>query len=149
MASLSEYAAKIEEKEQSIENLRQQTEQQRDLFWNRFYDMDELPEVPGLEDMVEDIRRTKTELAEESRALQELKDEYLFLKEHSCASCGTQLVEGAKFCHICGAPVQQNQPEPEPVEEKPVQRFCKSCGNLLKPHARFCANCGADVQQLD
>ena len=47
----------------------------------------------------------------------------------TCASCGaTGLVEGARFCHECGAPTTAT---------------CVSCGEVLVPGARFCSSCGS------
>ena len=45
----------------------------------------------------------------------------------SCASCGTGLPAGAKFCLECGTPVASG---------------CPSCGNPLVPGAKFCMECG-------
>jgi len=50
-----------------------------------------------------------------------------------CASCGTALIQGAKFCPSCGTPVQN------------LPRFCASCGAEIPPGAVFCGNCGAPV----
>src|SRR4051812_21183728 len=47
----------------------------------------------------------------------------------ACTACGTLgLVDGARFCHECGAPT---------VTE------CTSCGESLSPGAKFCSTCGA------
>ncbi len=32
-----------------------------------------------------------------------------------CTNCGTKLEDGAKFCHGCGAPVEQTEPQQEPA----------------------------------
>ncbi|HSV39762.1 MAG TPA: adenylate/guanylate cyclase domain-containing protein [Nocardioidaceae bacterium] len=46
----------------------------------------------------------------------------------TCRSCGAAgLLEGARFCHECGAPTVAG---------------CVSCGESLLPGARFCSNCG-------
>jgi hypothetical protein len=50
----------------------------------------------------------------------------------ACASCGSVLAAGAKFCASCGAPV-------------PVKAFCTGCGKELAAGAKFCANCGQAV----
>ena len=47
-----------------------------------------------------------------------------------CASCGTTLVAGKQFCHVCGARA--------PVE-------CPRCGASVDPQFRFCPDCGAEV----
>ncbi|HET7689696.1 MAG TPA: adenylate/guanylate cyclase domain-containing protein [Nocardioidaceae bacterium] len=47
----------------------------------------------------------------------------------SCRTCGaTGLLDGAKFCHECGAPTITG---------------CSSCGESLVPGAKFCSSCGA------
>lgn len=144
MANLNEYVEKIEDLGRSIEELQQQALQQKETLWDAFWGMEELPEVPGMEELFSDIRQVREALADKNRELEALNEEYLYMKEHSCVHCGTQLVEGAKFCHNCGRPVQK-EPEP-PVQENPdEQKFCKVCGCMLKPNARFCANCGATV----
>jgi len=54
-----------------------------------------------------------------------------------CMQCEAELLEGAKFCMNCGAPVQQ----PEPEEPEPA--VCPACGAELPDAARFCPECGA------
>ncbi|MGY2874141.1 class 3 adenylate cyclase/tetratricopeptide (TPR) repeat protein [Marmoricola sp. URHA0025 HA25] len=47
----------------------------------------------------------------------------------TCGACGaTGLLEGARFCHECGAPTAQQ---------------CGTCGEALLAGARFCSSCGA------
>src|SRR3954471_2394378 len=47
----------------------------------------------------------------------------------TCGACGaTGLVEGARFCHECGAPTALQ---------------CGTCGEALLAGARFCSSCGA------
>jgi hypothetical protein len=43
-----------------------------------------------------------------------------------CASCGQQLVPGAKFCMDCGAAQQP---------------FCPGCGTGVQPAQKFCMEC--------
>ena len=45
----------------------------------------------------------------------------------SCASCGAELSNGAKFCAECGTP---------------VSAACRSCGTELAPGQKFCPECG-------
>jgi class 3 adenylate cyclase/tetratricopeptide (TPR) repeat protein len=44
-----------------------------------------------------------------------------------CASCNSELVEGKRFCHACGAA---------------VSRRCGSCGAEVGAQFRFCTDCG-------
>ena len=46
-----------------------------------------------------------------------------------CSKCNHQIVEGAKFCMSCGAPVV-------------AKAFCMGCGTELPPEAKFCPSCG-------
>jgi class 3 adenylate cyclase/tetratricopeptide (TPR) repeat protein len=47
----------------------------------------------------------------------------------TCGACGaTGLVDGARFCHECGAATAMQ---------------CRACGEALPPGARFCSSCGA------
>ena len=46
----------------------------------------------------------------------------------TCAGCGHENREAAKFCEECAAP---------------LKRFCASCGAELRPSAKFCDECGA------
>jgi ribosomal protein L40E len=46
-----------------------------------------------------------------------------------CRKCSTQTVQGAKFCHACGSPID-------------TILNCASCGSKLPPNALFCSQCG-------
>ncbi|HHU63508.1 MAG TPA: zinc-ribbon domain-containing protein [Clostridiales bacterium] len=57
----------------------------------------------------------------------------------SCAGCGAQLPDGARFCISCGAKVDD-------VADSPVgSRFCHNCGQKLQPEAKFCSGCGVKL----
>ncbi|MFQ5666931.1 MAG: AAA family ATPase [Candidatus Binatia bacterium] len=47
-----------------------------------------------------------------------------------CASCGTELIPGKKFCHACGAQVVLT---------------CPTCGAMVDPGFRFCPDCGSRI----
>lgn len=34
-----------------------------------------------------------------------------------CKNCGAEIADGSTFCTQCGAPVQQEQPQPTPVQQ--------------------------------
>jgi len=51
-----------------------------------------------------------------------------------CRSCATELVAGAKFCHVCGTQVAEN---------------CPSCNSPIKPEYRFCPECGFSLAPAD
>lgn len=45
-----------------------------------------------------------------------------------CARCGTEILPGKPFCHVCGAA---------------VERHCSNCGAPVQEGYRFCPDCGA------
>jgi class 3 adenylate cyclase/tetratricopeptide (TPR) repeat protein len=63
-----------------------------------------------------------------------------------CASCGTELIAGKRFCHACGAPVRAACPHcGTPVESR--FRFCPDCGGPLPAQAP--AGTGASAAEPD
>ena len=50
-----------------------------------------------------------------------------------CTACGTELIAGKKFCHVCGTRVNLT---------------CATCGAALQPEFRFCPDCGADTSSV-
>ena len=61
----------------------------------------------------------------------------------TCASCGAELTETARFCSDCGAKVEN--PEIEVVDAHEVPP-CTNCGAELEPGAAFCDQCGTKVE---
>ena len=53
-----------------------------------------------------------------------------------CPGCGTPALDGAKFCHNCGAPL----PAPAPQEG---DRFCPKCRKMTR--GKFCPDCGTET----
>ena len=49
-----------------------------------------------------------------------------------CASCGTEVPKGTKFCSNCGTK----------VAAEGAASYCRECGGELKPGAKFCHACG-------
>lgn len=52
-----------------------------------------------------------------------------------CVQCGSELVDGALFCRVCGTK----------VENKAPMKFCPNCGEELVSGASFCRKCGYDI----
>jgi ribosomal protein L40E len=52
-----------------------------------------------------------------------------FLPGVVCRKCSTPTVQGAKFCHGCGAAID-------------MTLTCASCGSKLPANALFCPQCG-------
>lgn len=58
----------------------------------------------------------------------------------TCVNCDTPLIEGHRFCRVCGRraePAQRAPPPPDPVGEG-----CPSCGRAATANERFCRTCG-------
>lgn len=53
----------------------------------------------------------------------------------TCASCGAELPENAKFCFNCGYKLKQ------------ILK-CSVCGEELQANAKFCFNCGTKVEKM-
>ena len=53
-----------------------------------------------------------------------------------CPGCGAPALDGAKFCHNCGAPL----PAPAPPEG---DRFCPKCRKMTQ--GKFCPDCGTET----
>lgn len=54
----------------------------------------------------------------------------------TCGKCGTTLVDGALFCHMCGAKLQNSY-------------TCKQCGQEVKVGSKFCGKCGTPVTNTE
>lgn len=63
---------------------------------------------------------------------------------HDCASCGSGLAPGARFCRNCGAAAERTEVARE-VDRVPSEgelRSCPACGAPIVSGARFCHSCG-------
>ena len=49
-----------------------------------------------------------------------------------CCYCGAPLLDGARFCHICG-------------KEADLKPHCPHCGSILPEGSRFCSFCGTPL----
>jgi tetratricopeptide (TPR) repeat protein len=52
-----------------------------------------------------------------------------------CSKCGEELPDNSKFCHACGAK----------LEEEPKGGFCSKCGSPVPLGSKFCSKCGAPL----
>lgn len=68
-----------------------------------------------------------------------------------CANCGNEIKEGAKFCTVCGSPVEE-QLQQETTQRKQVFegeiRKCPNCGNPLKSFELVCPSCGLEIRGI-
>ena len=50
-----------------------------------------------------------------------------------CVSCGEEILQGAKFCHHCGA---------DQTKKEPTYDICRECGSKIPKGAEYCPKCG-------
>ena len=66
-----------------------------------------------------------------------------------CSNCGSQIVDGAKFCQKCGAAVINSNGG---LSSQRQQEFagkiykCPNCGETLKTIVRNCPTCGFELR---
>lgn len=66
-----------------------------------------------------------------------------------CSNCGDKLIDGAKFCEVCGAPINTNMTR---NENKRQQEFagkiikCPNCGETLSSFMTNCPSCRFEVR---
>jgi hypothetical protein len=56
--------------------------------------------------------------------------------EISCARCNNQVAAGARFCHMCGAPVPQPRACPSCSQAQTSGKFCSQCGTQMPDAAQ-------------
>lgn len=67
-----------------------------------------------------------------------------------CNNCGTELPDGAKFCHVCGKPVNMDNNEHtqrKQVFEGNVHK-CPNCGESVASFQRNCPTCGFEFREV-
>lgn len=66
-----------------------------------------------------------------------------------CGNCGNEIKQGAKFCTVCGSPVeellQQEKTQRKQVFEGEIHK-CPNCGNNLKSFHVNCPQCGYELR---
>lgn len=69
-----------------------------------------------------------------------------------CTNCGRKVADGARFCHSCGAPIEQPRAE-EKAGRKTVYegevRKCPNCGKVLDTFAATCSACGYEIRNAN
>lgn len=94
----------------------------------------------------------QTEYGETIAAIQDVQSEITRIQQQSdeitarrrCPSCGSKLMEGSKFCNICGTKLPDAPSIEAPDQE---QRLCPQCKAVLAPDDDFCTSCGADLRK--
>ena len=62
----------------------------------------------------------------------------------TCANCGHEEPEGARFCGSCGTPFAPADPQPSHAAASGgAMLTCTNCGNEEPEGSRFCGNCSA------
>ena len=65
-----------------------------------------------------------------------------------CSNCGSQLVNGAKFCQKCGVAVGNKNTEENVRQQEFSGRIfkCPNCGEVLNSFVRNCPTCGLEFR---
>ena len=54
----------------------------------------------------------------------------------TCADCGSENIETAKFCVECGQNIKTNNE---------TENICYGCGTINSPGIKFCPECGQNL----
>jgi hypothetical protein len=66
-----------------------------------------------------------------------------------CTNCGHQLVDGARFCLECGAPIANVKASEQPVRKTMFDgevHKCPQCGEVLQAFVAVCPSCGYEIR---
>ncbi len=67
-----------------------------------------------------------------------------------CANCGTELLDGAKFCHVCGCPVISAHSDSQRQQEYAGKIIkCPYCGEILQSFVTICPSCGRELRDVE
>lgn len=84
--------------------------------------------IPQLLPLFDEI--TKLVQQKETEQQESVTDETI------CPQCGADILENAKFCAVCGIPLDIKS------SEEPARLFCRQCGKEMNSDAVFCCYCG-------
>jgi uncharacterized repeat protein (TIGR01451 family) len=107
-----------------------------------------IEEIAQIEGIGQELAKRLKDYAEEIAQMKE-DEAFLFL----CPECGAFISRTAKKCEVCGASIEEGEPEeaelaPEPEivegeEETPELFICPACGRFIGKDVRKCQHCGA------
>lgn len=64
-----------------------------------------------------------------------------------CVNCGEKLIDGSKFCHMCGTPVGGSVSPNSQRRDEFVGKIlkCPSCGSVINESTVICPECGMQI----
>ena len=128
---VKELTGKIEAEEKKQKDLFSQIGQ---VFYQKYADSAE----GELRELCGGVQTSQAQVLQYQQKIEELT------KITNCPACGTEVVDGAVFCHKCGANLREwKAPTPTP----PPAKVCKYCGASLEEGAGFCVNCGRPIHE--
>lgn len=64
-----------------------------------------------------------------------------------CVACGVKLIEGAKYCQMCGTPISASEISTDNRTEFAGKVFkCPNCGDTINAFVRNCPSCGHELR---
>jgi uncharacterized repeat protein (TIGR01451 family) len=111
-----------------------------------------IEEIAQIEGIGKELAQRLKDYAEEIVQLKE-EEAFLFL----CPECGAFISKTAKRCEVCGATIEEGEPDesalaPEPElvdeeEETPELFICPACGRFIGRDVRSCPHCGSTFEE--
>jgi hypothetical protein len=64
-----------------------------------------------------------------------------------CINCGEKLVDGARFCHMCGTPARSSTEIPNQRKQEYIGKIlkCPNCGAVITETTAVCPECGVQI----
>ena len=63
-----------------------------------------------------------------------------------CRNCGEQISDNAKFCAVCGMPVDYAEQNTRKAAYEGVLHKCPRCGEVMKSFTAICPSCGYELR---
>ena len=63
-----------------------------------------------------------------------------------CRNCGEQVSDDAKFCAVCGMPVEYTEQNTRKTTYEGVLYKCPQCGEVMKSFTAICPSCGYELR---